>query len=103
MMAMEYFVYSDLDKTELTQRLNIAAGSVRNLWVAWRAHEDLGPFHEEVMQDYGVSTGFKSSVYCRHDKEHSVEARQAMLTFFESIPGRKLLLNGDVFVAFIPN
>lgn len=101
-MAIEYFVYSDLDKLDMEGRLNAAARSAHSLWEIWNASDDLGPFHEEIMEEYGVRKGFKTSVYCRHSKDHSVAAREAMLAFFESLPGRKLLLNGDVFVAFRP-
>ena len=101
-MAIEYFIYSDIDKAELDRRLSIAANAANGLWESWSAKDDLGPFHEEIMEDYGVDKGFKARVYCRHYKEHSVRAREATLEFFESLPGRKLLLNGDDFVAFHP-
>jgi hypothetical protein len=101
-MAIEYFIYSDLDKAELGRRLSIAAQSANGLWESWSAKDDLGPFHEEIMEDYGVHRGFKARVYCRHYKEHSVRARETLLAFFESLPGRKLLLNGDDLVAFHP-
>ena len=39
---------------------------------------------------------------CRHSKDHLGAAREAMLAFFESLPGRKLLLNGDDLLAFHP-
>ena len=102
-MAIEYFVYSDLGKADLERRLNDAARSANGFWEFWSAKDDLGPFHEEIMEEYGVRKGFKTSVYCRHSKDHTVQAREAMLAFFESLPGRKLLLNGDVFVAFRPH
>lgn len=54
------------------------------------------------MKEYGVRNEFKTSVYCRHSKDHTVQAREVMLEFFESLPGRELLLNGDVLVAFHP-
>lgn len=97
-MAIEYFVYTDLEKAELERRLTFAALSASEFWESWSARDVLGPFHEDIMQDYGVHKGFKTRVYCRHYKERSVEARKAMLAFFESLPGRKLLLNGDVLV-----
>jgi len=101
-MAIEYFINSDLDKVEVERRLIVAADAANGLWESWGVRGDLGPFHEEIMEEYGVSKGFKTQVYCRHNKEQSVRAREAMLAFFESLPGRKLLLNGDVFVAFRP-
>lgn len=101
-MAIEYFVYCDLDKTDLDRRLAVAARSANDLWEIWSAGDDLGPFHEEIMEEYDVHKGFRAMVYCRHSKDHTVEARKAMLAFFESLPGRSLLLNGDVFVAFRP-
>jgi hypothetical protein len=101
-MAIEYRVFSDLEKLDLEGRLIDAARSANGLWEIWNVRDDLGPFHEEIMEEYGVRKGFKTSVYCRHSKDHTVQAREAMLAFFESLPGRKLLLNGDVFVAFRP-
>ncbi|MCA3454816.1 MAG: hypothetical protein IOC92_05155 [Rhodobacter sp.] len=101
-MAIEYFVYSDLDKVEVERRLIVAADAANGHWESWGVRGDLGPFHEEIMEEYGVGKGFKTQVYCRHYKEHCVRAREAMLAFFESLPRRKLLLKGDVFVAFRP-
>ncbi len=101
-MAIEYSVYSDLDKMEVERRLIGAAHAANGLWEIWGVRGDLGPFHEEIMEEYGVNKGFKTSVYCRHSKDHSVAAREAMLAFFDSLPGRKLLLNGDVLVSFRP-
>ena len=101
-MAIEYRVFSDLEKLDLEGRLIDVARSANGLWEIWNVRDDLGPFHEEIMEEYGVRKGFKTSVYCRHSKDHTVQAREAMLAFFESLPGRKLLLNGDVFVAFRP-
>jgi hypothetical protein len=99
-MAIEYWLFSDLDKLEIEGRLNDAARSARSFWEIWNVRDDLGPFHEEIMEEYGVRKCFKTSVYCRHSKDHTVQAREAMLSFFESLPGRKLLLNGDVLVSF---
>jgi hypothetical protein len=101
-MAIEYFVYSDLDKVDMEGRLNDAARSASGLWATSKASDDLGPFHEEIMEEYGVDKGFKTSVYFRYYKEHRGAAREATLAFFESLPGRKLLLNGDDLVAFRP-
>jgi hypothetical protein len=101
-MAIHYFVYTDLGVTELERLLVPAAQAANGLWEAWYAHDDLSPFHEEIMQEYGVDKGFKTIASCRHSKDHLGAAREATLAFFESLPGRKLLLNGDVFVAFRP-
>lgn len=101
-MAIFYTAYSDLDLPDLMQRLNSAARSAGDVWEACSASDDLGPFHLEIMAEYGVGEGFKSECFTRHSKDHTVQARQAMLAFFESLPGRKLLLNGDVLVAFHP-
>jgi hypothetical protein len=99
-MAIEYFVYSDLDKADMELRLLAAGKSANDFWVAHSVSDDLGPFHKEIMEGYGVDKGFKTSVYCRHSKDHTVEARREMLALFESLPGRKLLLNGDVLVEY---
>lgn len=101
-MAIFYTAYSDLDLSDLMQRLNSAARSAGDVWEAWSASDDLGPFHLEITAEYGVGEGFKSECFTRHSKDHTVQARQAILAFFESLPGRKLLLNGDVLVAFHP-
>ena len=101
-MAIFYNVYSDLELPDLMRRLSVAAKDAGDLWESWSAHDNLGPFHLEIMAEYGVLEGFKSCCFTRHSKDHTVEARRAMLAFFESLPGRKLLLNGDVLVAFHP-
>lgn len=101
-MAIFYTAYSDLDLSDLTQRLDAAARSAGDVWEAWSASDDLGPFHLEIIAEYGVREGFKSECFTRHSKDHTVQAREAMIAFFESLPGRKLLLNGDVLVAFHP-
>lgn len=97
-----YTAYSDLELPDLMQRLGVVAKGAGDLWEAWTAYDDLGPFHLEIMAEYGVQESFKSGCFTRHSKDHTLEAREAMLAFFESLPGRKLLLNGDVFVAFRP-
>ncbi len=99
-MAIFYTAYSDLDLPDLMQRLKAAAISAGGVWEAWSASDDLGPFHLEIMAEYGVRDSFKSKCFTRHSKDHTVQAREAMLAFFDSLPGRKLLLNGDVLVAF---
>lgn len=101
-MAIFYTAYSDLDLSDITQRLNAAATRAGDVWESWSASDDLGPFHLEIMAEYGVRDSFRSQCFTRHSKDHTVQARKAMLAFFESLPGRKLLLNGDVFVAFRP-
>lgn len=101
-MAIFYNAYSDLDLPDLRQRLSAAATTAGDVWEDWSATDNLGPFHLEIMAEYGVREGFKSKCFTRHSKDHSVQARKAMLSFFESLPGRKLLLNGDVLVSFQP-
>ena len=101
-MAIFYTAYSDLELADLMQRLSAAASSAGGVWEDWSAREDMGPFHLEIMAEYDVRNSFKSQCFTRHSKDHSVRAREAMLAFFESLPRRKLLLNGDVLVAFRP-
>ena len=98
-MAIFYTAYSDLELPDLMQRLKSAAMSAGDAWEAWSASDDLGPFHLEIMAEYGVRDSFKSECFTPHSKDHIVQAREAMLAFFESLPGRKLLLNGDVLVS----
>ncbi|MBC56351.1 MAG: hypothetical protein CL814_05390 [Confluentimicrobium sp.] len=101
-MTIFYNVYSDLELPDLVQRLSVAANGAGDLWEAWSAYDDLGPFHLEIMAEYGVQEDFKSGCFTRHSKANLSRARDVLLEFFESLPGRKLLLNGDVFVAFRP-
>jgi len=101
-MAIFYNIYSDLELPDLMQRLGLAAMGAGDRWEAWSAGDDLGPFHLEIMAEYGVREGFKCDCFMRHSKDHLGAAREATLAFFESLPGRKLLLNGDVFVVFHP-
>ena len=101
-MAIEYSVYTDLDNEELHRRLTAAAVSAGSLWVSYGVLKSLSPFHEEVMQEYGVEKGFKSQAWSRHNKASLPEARRAMLEFYSSLPGRKLILNGDMYVDFSP-
>ncbi|WP_296475545.1 hypothetical protein [Roseinatronobacter sp.] len=98
-MAIFYTAYSDLELPDLMQRLGMAATSAGDTWEMWRAYDDLGPFHQEIMAEYGVRDNFKSACFTRHSKDHSVQAREAMLSFFDSLPGRKLLLNRGVLVS----
>ncbi len=99
-MAIFYNIYSDLELADLEMRLIAASMIAGDLWEAWSASDDLGPFHLEIMAEYGVDKGFKSRCFTRHAKAQSVRARDELLAFFGSLPGRKLLLNGDVLVAF---
>lgn len=101
-MAIFYTAYSDLELPDLMQRLKAAAMSAGDVWEAWSASDDLGPFHLEIMAEYGVRDSFKSECFTRHSKDHTVQAREAMLSFFESLPGRKLLLHGDVLISLQP-
>lgn len=98
-MAIFYTAYSDLELPDLQQQLAMAANDAGDIWETWSACDDLGPFHQEIMAQYGVRENFKSACFTRHSKDHSVQAREAMLSFFDSLPGRKLLLNGDVLVS----
>lgn len=99
-MAINYTIYTDLDIETLTQLTEDAARGTQNLWELWWVRDDLGPFHEEIMEEYGVQQGFRTSMGSRHSKDHSVEARAKLLDFFDSLPGRKLILNGDEFVDY---
>jgi hypothetical protein len=98
-MAIFYNLYCDLELTNLEQRLAVAAEAAGALWQEAIAFDDLGPFHLEVMAEYGVEEEFASKCFTRHNKFRTEDARAAMLAFYESLPGRKLLLNGDVLVA----
>lgn len=101
-MAIFYTAYSDLELPDLMQRLGMAAKTAGDIWETWSAYDGLGPFHQEIMAEYGIRESFKSACFMRHSKDHTVQAREAMLSFFESLPGRKLLLNGDVLVSLQP-
>lgn len=102
-MAIEYFLYSDLEVPELERHFAPAAEAANDLWATLSIKEEKGPFHEEIMQEeYGIDKGFKAVVYCRFHKEQRGEARALLLAVFETLLGRRLLLNGDTFVAFHP-
>ena len=58
----------------------------------------MGPFHSEIMEEYGFDRGFLTRFITRHRKDRSVEAREKLLEFYATLPGRKLVLNGDVLV-----
>lgn len=99
-MAIEYFIYTDLSIDALTEKAAVAAAGSRGLWEDWWVRDDLGPFHEEIMEEYGVYQAFKSKMGSRHSKDHSIAARAKLMEFFEALPGRKLLLNGDELVDY---
>jgi hypothetical protein len=101
-VAIEYSIYTDLDNEELLRQLTAAAVAAGPLWVSCGVLKSFGPFHEEVMREYGVDKGFKSQAWSRHNKSSLSEARKAMIEFYSSLPGRKLILNGDVYVDFCP-
>ncbi len=97
-MAIEYSIYTDLDLETLNRLTEAAAEGTQDLWEGWWVFDDLGPFHEEIMEEYGVSERFSSKMRSRHFKDRSVEARARLLQFYDTLPGRKLILNGDEFV-----
>ena len=99
-MAIEYFIYSDLDVSDLKERLDGYASGVQGLWQHVSATDELGPFHQEIIQEYGISEPFRTSIYCRHYKDRSIEARAKLLDFFYSLHSRKLVLNGDDFIDY---
>lgn len=99
-MAINYTIYTDLDLETLTLRTEAAAEGTQDLWEGWWVKDNLGPFHEEIMEDYGDGKGYKTRMTSRHSKDRSVEARARLLEFYDSLPGRKLILNGDEFVDF---
>ncbi|MCK8464455.1 hypothetical protein MUY35_11385 [Aliiroseovarius sp. S1339] len=99
-MAIEYHIYTDLNIETLTSRTEAAAKGTQDLWEGWWVNDDLGPFHEEIMEDYGDQKGYKTRMTSRHFKDRSVEARARLIEFFDSLPGRKLILNGDSFVDY---
>ncbi len=99
-MAINYTIYTDLDIETLTRLTEAAAKGTQDLWAGWWVYDDLGPFHEEIMEDYGNRKGYKTAMRSRHFKDRSVQARAKLLEFFDSLPGRKLILNGDSFVDF---
>ena len=99
-MAIEYFIYTDIEAVELRKMADGVAGKYKDLYEDWWVRDDLGPFHEEIMEEYGVDRPFKSSMGSRHSKARSVEAREKLLAFFDALPGRKLVLNGDSLVDY---
>ena len=99
-MAINYSIHTDLDLADLRARLNVAARTAAGLWETWTASDELGRFHEEIMAEYGIDRGFRSLVFTRHSKRRSVEAREKLMRFFESLPGRKLVLRDDTFVDY---
>ncbi len=99
-MAIDYNIHTDLDLVDLQQRLDEYAGDVDGLWEIWRASDDLGPFHEEIMEEYGIDKGFKSYVWTRHSKDRRTEARAKLMDFYHSLPGRKLIRKDDTFIDY---
>ncbi|MEM1264454.1 MAG: hypothetical protein AAGI50_00390 [Pseudomonadota bacterium] len=99
-MAIEYSIYTDLDIETLTRRTEAVAEGTQDLWAVWRVTDDLGPFHDEIMEDYGDGKGYQTIMMSRHFKDRSVEARARLLEFYDTPAGRKLILNGDSFVDF---
>lgn len=97
-MAINYTIYADLDLETLTRFTEATAENTQDLWELWWVVDDLGPFHEQIMEEYGVQEGFRTSMGARHAKDRSIEARTKLIEFFASLPGRKLMLNGDSFV-----
>lgn len=99
-MALNFSIHTDLELDDLHGRMEDAATDASGIWETWSASIEDGPFHEEVMSEYGVTKGFKTLVYTRHNKDHSVEARAKLLAFFQSLPGRKLMRQDDILIAF---
>lgn len=99
-MAISYTIDTELELNDLRERLDEYAKGVEGLWEMWGVSDDLGPFHEEIMKEYGINEGFKTYAFTRHSKDRSVEAREELLVFYESLPGRKLLLMDDTFIDY---
>ena len=101
-MAINYMIYSALELADLKILLSVAGEAAGDMWETWGAHGDLGPFHAEIMASYGVEAEFKCYCVTRHSKDKSVEAREHLYAFIESLPGPRLLKKDDVFIAFRP-
>ena len=99
-MAINYNIHTDLELDDLQQRLDAHARNVGGLWELWKAGDDLGPFHDEIMEEYGIVKGFKTYVWTRHSKDQSVAALAKLMDFYSSLPGRKLIRKDDTFVDF---
>ncbi|MFY2823247.1 hypothetical protein [Ruegeria sp. MALMAid1280] len=81
-MAIAYHIYADLDIQTLKRRTEAAAKGTQNLWEGWWVNDDLGPFHEEVIEDYGDQKGYKTIMTSRYFKDRRVEARAGLIEFF---------------------
>jgi hypothetical protein len=101
-MAINYTIYSALELRDLKVLLNAAAEAAGDLWETAGASDKLGPFHDEMMAEFGVKAEFKCYCLTRHSKEKSVEAREYLYAFFESLPGPRVLMKDDEFIAFRP-
>lgn len=99
-MAISYNIHTDLELDDLQQRLDAHALDVGGLWRLWGASDDLGPFHEEIMKEYGIDKGFKTYMFTHHSKDQSVAARAKLMDFYHSLPGRKLIRKDDSFVDY---
>ncbi len=99
-MAINYNICTDLELDDLRQRMDAHAQDVDGLWELWRVSDDLGPFHEEIMEEYGIDKGFKTYAWTRHSKDQSVAARAKLMDFYHSLPGRKLIRKDDSFVDY---
>lgn len=99
-MAINYNIHTDLELDDLRQRLDAHARNVGGLWELWKAGDALGPFHEEIMEEYGIGKGFKTCVWTRHSKHQSVAALAKLMDFYSSLPERKLIRKDDTVVDF---
>ena len=99
-MATNSTICCDLDLADFQARLDAAGEAAGDIWETWGASDDLGPCHSDIMADYGIDKGFECYGLTRHSKERSVEARDCLYTFFESLPGRKLVVKDNVFITF---
>lgn len=99
-MAISYNIHTDLELDDLQRRLDAHATYVDGLWELWGARDDLGPFHEEIMEEYGIYESFKTYAFTRHSKENRVQAKEKLMQFYESLPGRKLLRLEDVLIDY---
>ncbi len=98
-MAIWYFIYTDLEVADLEGNLQIAAQDADDLWWYSAVSDDLGPFHLEIMEHYGVKEAFRSRVSIKQNKFYALDARIKTLEFYAALPGRKLVLNEDSLVA----
>lgn len=92
-MAIEYEIFTPLDRRQLKRRLAEAAADAGACWVHASAM-DLDPFDLGILADYGFTGQFRSYAYVRHDKGLSVEARRKLQVFFQQLPEPKVALLG---------